>query len=247
MPRTALAALVSLAFLTVLAVPSRAPAQDATELAALCIEAYGGEEAIAASSAFVQVGEIVSTVRDGGAGRILRAFHRPDKLRVEITYPDRDVELRVLVGSQGWRGGRPVSGPMHLSMVLQAIRLDYPGFILAAPEQLSEADRVWRNGQAFRVLVMDVGAGLTVSAEIDPETGRIQRTIARIPFERLPEGLEFVTEYSDFREVSGALFAFRETTYAQGRHTADITLEEVTTYDVLPAERFDPDPSNSES
>ena len=93
---------------------------------------------------------------------------------------------------------------------------------------------------------MDVGAGLTVSAEVDAETGRIHRTIAHIPYERVPQGLEFVNEYSDFREVNGVLFAFRETTYAQGRHTADITLEEVNTFDVLPAEHFDPDPSNSE-
>lgn len=246
MPRTVLAALVSLAHVTVLAVPSQAPAQDGAELAALCIEAYGGEEAIAAASAFMQIGEIVSTGRDRGAGRLLRAFHRPDKLRVEILYPDEDVEIRVLVGNQGWRGGRPVGGAMHLAMVLQAIRLDYPGFILAAPEQLAEADPVERDGQSFRVLVMDVGAGLTVAAEIDAETGRIHRTIAHIPYERVPQGLEFVNEYSDFREVNGVLFAFRETTYAQGRHTADITLEEVNTFDVLPAEHFDPDPSNSE-
>ena len=38
--------------------------------------------------------------------------------------------------------------------------------------------------------------------------------------------------------VGGVLFAFKEVTYAQGRHTADITLEEVKTYDVLPAEYF---------
>lgn len=243
MPRTALAALVSLAFLTVLAVPLEA--QDGAELAALCVEAYGGSEAIGAASAFVQIGEIRSAGRSSGAGRILRAFHRPDKLRVEILYPDRDVELRVLVGNRGWRGGRAVSGPMHLAMVLQAIRLDFPSFLLAAPEQLSEGDPVEREGKTLRVLVLDVGAGLTLSVEIDPETGRIHRTISHIPFTGSPEPLEFVNEYSDFREVNGVLFAFHEVAYAQGRHTADITLEEVNTYDVLPAEHFDPDPSNS--
>ncbi|MEK6255092.1 MAG: hypothetical protein N2B05_10380, partial [Gemmatimonadales bacterium] len=223
----------------------RAPAQDAAELAALCVEAYGGADAIAAASAFMQVGEIVSTGRPE-PGRILRAFHRPDKLRVEIAYPDRDVELRVLVASKGWRGGQPVSGPMHQSMVLQAIRLDFQAFLLAAPEQISEVDPVERDGRTFRVLVLDVGAGLNLSAEVDPETGRIHRVIAHIPFDRLPDGLKFINEYSDFREVNGVLFAFKEVTYAQGRHTADITLEEVTTYDVLPAEYFDPDPSKSE-
>jgi len=244
-PRNILAALVSLGCLSVLAIPSRAPAQEAAELASLCVDAYGGPEAIAAASAFVQVGEIVSTGRSSGAGRILRAFHRPDKLRVEVAYPDRDVELRVLVGSRGWRGGQPVGGPMHLAMVLQAIRLDFPSFLLAAPEQISEADPIEREGRTFRVLVLEVLAGLTVSAEIDPETGRVHRTTARIPFEGASSHLEFVNEYSDFREVSGVLFAFREVMYAQGRHTADITLEKVTTFDVLPTEHFDPDPSNS--
>lgn len=247
MPRTALAGLIALALFTLLVVPSTAPAQDAAELAALCIEAYGGEEAIAAASAFVQTGEIVSTGRSSEPGRILRAFHRPDKLRVEISYPDRDVELRVLVGNKGWRGGRPVGGPMHHSMALQAIRLDYPAFLLAAPEQVSEGEPLERDGRAFRVLVMDVGAGLTLSAEVDPETGRIHRTIAHIPFDRVPDGLEFINEYSDFREVNGVLFAFKEVAYAQGQHTADITLEEMKTYDVLPADHFDPDPSAASS
>ncbi len=89
--------------------------------------------------------------------------------------------------------------------------------------------------------------GPTLSAEVDPETGRIHRTIAHIPFDRLLEGLEFINEYSDFREVNGVLFAFKEVTYAQGQHTSDITLEEVKTYDVLPAEHFDPDPSAASS
>ncbi|MCL7959587.1 MAG: hypothetical protein M8861_05265 [marine benthic group bacterium] len=65
--------------------------------------------------------------------------------------------------------------------------------------------------------------------------------------DRVPGGLEFINEYSDFREVNGVLFAFMEVTYAQGQHTADVTLEEVKTYDVLPAEHFDPDPSAASS
>jgi len=230
-------------FLTALTVPLAA--QDAAELAVLCVDAYGGPEAIAAATAFVQAGEIVSVGRRGGTGRILRAFHRPDKLRVEIAYPDREAEVRVLLGDRGWRKGRPVGGPMHQSMVLQAIRLDFPSFLLAAPEQISEVEPMKRDGTTFRVLVLDVGAGLTLAAEIDPETGRVHRTIAHIPFEGLPQPLEFVNEYSDFRLVNGVLFAFHEVMYAQGRHTADITLEDVRTYDVLPAENFDPNTSDT--
>ncbi len=239
MRRTAPAALISLVLLTVLAVPPHAPAQDAAELAALCVEAYGGEEAIAAASAFVQVGEILVAGSEQGPGRILRAFHRPDRLRVEIDRPDRDPEVRVLVGNQGWRGGRPVGGPMHQSMVLQAIRRDYAAFLLAAPEQLTEAPPVDRGGTAFRVLVLEIGRGLSLAAEIHPETGRVHRTIARIPMEGAPQPLEFLNEYSDFRAVEGVLFAVREATYAQGRHTSDITLESVETYDTLPAESFE--------
>lgn len=77
-------------------------------------------------------------------------------------------------------------------------------------------------------------------------------TVLAVPLEaqdgaELAALLGFTNEYSDFREVNGVLFAFKEVTYAQGRHTADITLEEVKTYDVLPAEHFDPDPSGSSS
>ena len=168
-PRTALAGLVSLALFTLLVVPSNAPAQDAAELSALCVEAYGGEEAIAAASAFVQTGEIVSTGRSPEPGRILRAFHRPDKLRVEIQYPDRDVELRVLVGSKGWRGGRPVGGPMHYSMVLQAIRLDYPAFLLAAPEQVSEGEPLRQLAQRLCIPLFEPGGALS---QLRPEVQR---------------------------------------------------------------------------
>ena len=243
MSRTVLAAFVPLGFLTVCAVPSRA--QDAAELTALCIEAYGGPDAIAAASAFVQTGQIVSTARVGSAGRILRAFQRPDRLRVEVAYADRDVEVRVLSGGRGWRDGRPVSGPLHSSMVLQAIRLDLPSFLLVATEQISEGEPIERDGHMFRVLALEVGGGLALTAEIDPKTGRIHRTIAHISLEGSPRPLEFITEYSDFRDVNGVLFAFREVTHAQGRHTADITLEDVRTFDVLPDEHFDPDPGRT--
>jgi len=241
-----LAFLVSLSPLTVLAVPSRAPAQDAAGLVALCVDGYGGQAAIAAVSAFVQVGAIVTAGGAGEPGRLFRAFHRPDRLRVEIDRPDRDPEVRVLVGDRGWRAGRPVGGPLHQAMVLQAVRLDLGAFLLAAPEQVSEAKPVLRDGTEYRVLVLAIGEGLTMSAEIHPETGRVHRTIGRIPMEGAPRPLEFVNVYSDYREVNGVWFAFRETTYAQGRHTSDITLKEVRTYDVLPEEHFDPGLSVSE-
>ena len=54
-------------------------------------------------------------------------------------------------------------------------------------------------------------------------------------------------EIPDVTFHRNVLFAFKEVTYAQGQHTSDITLEEVKTYDVLPAEHFDPDPSAASS
>ena len=218
---------------------SEATAQDAKELAALCIEAYGGEEAIAAANAFVQRGEIVTAGGTGEPGRIYRAFSRPDRLRVEVDRPDRDPEVRVLVGDEGWRGGRPVGGAMHLSMVLQAIRMDFGAFLLAAPEQIGEARPVVRDGTEYRVLVLEIGRGLTLTAEIHPETGQVRRSIARIPVEGMPRPFEFINIYSDYREVGGVMFAFREVTYAQGRHTSDITLTEVEIVESLPDVEFE--------
>lgn len=222
--------------------PAIAAAQSSAGLVDAVVEAYGGRAAIGAASAFVQTGEIAPALRGSGTpGRILRAFHRPDRLRVEITYPDREPEVRVLVGDRGWRAGQPVTGPLHQSMVLQAIRLDLPSFLLAFPDRLVQSSPVERGGRTYAVLVLDVGQGMTLTAEIEPDTGRVRRTTAHIPIEGMPQPLEFVSEYADYREVGGVMFAFREKTYAQGRHTADITLEEVRTFDVLPAEHFSPD------
>ena len=102
MPRNILVALVSLGCLSVLAIPSRAPAQEAAELASLCVDAYGGPEAIAAASAFVQVGEIVSTGRSSGAGRILpnspsssRSRSPTEAVRPSLRPPGRAVDLSV--------------------------------------------------------------------------------------------------------------------------------------------------------
>jgi hypothetical protein len=57
--------------------------------------------------------------------------------------------------------------------------------------------------------------------EVDPETGHILKSTGR------SEGVDFSTAYSDFRNVDGLLFAFREANSAQGMATGTNEISKV--------------------
>jgi hypothetical protein len=212
----------SLALAALHGLPAEPSARD---LARRCVAAHGGAEAIARASGFVQEGTVTSLLHPGMTGRIGRAFRRPGRLRVEIAYPDRSGEVRVLDGSEGWRDGVPASGPQLASMVLHAARLDLPALLAEKGRRLADRGTWQHEGKALRVLGLEVGPGLEVEVGIDPETGLILRSRSFTVGPGRP--VEFVTSYSEFREVGGVVFAFREGNWANGATTGETVLSRV--------------------
>jgi hypothetical protein len=219
--------------------PSRpAPAAD---LVARCVAAYGGPAAVRAGAAFRQEGTVTSVLHPGATGRIARLYQRPGRLRVETAWPDGQGEIRVLDGARGWRDGAPAAGPPFTAMVLQAARLDLPAILSARGAKVAERGTWEHEGKRLRVLAVEVDPGVEVEAGIDPASGRIlrSRSVGAPPSGGAPP-VEFVTTYSDFREVDGVLFAFREGNWASGATTGETVLAAVAAVPAVPDGMFAP-------
>ncbi|HZZ85865.1 MAG TPA: hypothetical protein VFE30_15125 [Anaeromyxobacteraceae bacterium] len=219
---TALAAALAL---LVAAAPARA-ADDLSHLLRRSVEVYGGAKALAKVGAVKQTGRVTAVMRGNAEGRLVRLYAAPRNLRVDIAYPDGNGESRVLQGERGWRQGQPAQGMQLAAMVLQAARLELPRVFFQDPEKVADAGVVERNGKKLRAVAVDLGGGLALSAEIDPETGYILHTSGGGP---IAGGMRiaFETDYSDFRKVNGILFAFHEDNFANGVHTGETFLDKV--------------------
>ena len=209
-------------------------------LVVLSIDAYGGEVALAGASRMIQTGIVTSTMRSGASGRIVRLYERPVRLRVGIEYPQGESETRILDGGRGWRNGGVASGPMYQAMLLQAARLGLPAILLEFQASLQDLGEIERAGVRLRAVGLEFHQGLTVTAEIEPETGRILRSAGTISGADGRPALSFATEYSDFREIDGVLVPFREVNYAQGRRTGETQLDSVEFLQEIPAGSFRP-------
>lgn len=238
---TSRAAAAALAMALVFAAPASAPAagNGIGPLVDRVLAAYGGKAALERAVAVRETGRVLSTMRGGRAGTLLRAFERPGRLRVEIAYPEETPEIRVLDGAQGWRDGKRSAGPPFAAMVLQAARLGLPLGLDANRAKLRDLGSAVEDGKPVRSLELPVGDGMTLTVGIDPDSGRIVRSAGRAPGG--PGGaIEFVTLYDDFRTVDGVLFPFREVNVAMGQKTGDTILEKIETLPALPPGTFRP-------
>jgi hypothetical protein len=235
-----LAPLLALALLAEPTVVGSPPPDGLAALVAQTVEAYGGRQALERLPAMVQEGEVTSLLRDGAVGRMSRIFQRPGRLRVAIAYGgEGDTERRVVDGARAWRDGMDVSGtPSGQAQALQAARLDLPYLLATRAGQVVDRGPVTRGGRTFHAVTLPLGSGLELTAEIDPGTGQVVRAVGRV---RGPAGeSEFVTDYSDFRKVSGVLVPFREVSHAMGRRTGEITLSRVELLREAPTGAFQP-------
>lgn len=209
-------------------------------LIVLSVDAYGGEDALAGASRMIQTGTVSSIMRSGATGKIVRLYERPIRLRVEIEYPGDESEVRILDGGRGWRNGVPASGPMYQAMLLQTARLGLPAILLDFQASIQDLGEIERGGVRLRAVGLEFHQGLSVTAEIDPESGRIVRSAGTISGRDGRPALTFATEYSDFRDVDGVLVPFHEVNYAQGRRTGETWLESVELLQDVPAGSFRP-------
>src|SRR5512138_2020253 len=74
--------------------PAALPRREVDVVIDRVLAAYGGRERLARATTRRDEGRVVARM-GGKEGRVLRAFRRPDHLRVELHYPDH-AELRIL-------------------------------------------------------------------------------------------------------------------------------------------------------
>lgn len=198
-------------------------------------QAYGGAAPVRRIAAVREEGTLESP---RGVAKTVRVFAPPDRLRVEIAYPNGGGEVRVLDGPMGFRNGESVTGPPHDAMVLQAARMDLPGLLLRRRTKLVDLGPVEHEGRKLRGIGVPLAPRLSLAVMVDPQTARIVRSEGALPG---PGGqMRFATDYSDFRRVNGVLFAFHESTFASGQHTGETRLDRIEVLAHPPSEAFRP-------
>lgn len=202
------------------------------------LKAYGGKEALARVNAYRMEGSVTSVMR--GSGALVRTFSRPDRLRIALDYPGHP-ELRILDGRRGWRsdgkGGTPAAeGFLLTSMALQAARANLPWLLderRATLKLLAPMD-----GGKLQGVEIGIGEGLTLTVYVETATGRIVRTSGVLATAAMKTN--FATTYSDFREVDGVLFPFREGNSASNQSTGDTVITGVVVNPPLKESDFRP-------
>ena len=223
--RFARAAAALLLFALAVPAPVRAGrAETVHDRVSRVLAAYGGWGKLARVKSYRVEGDFFSAMRHSTVPTT-RVFARPDRFKTLIDYPDR-LEARLVDGARGWRtepGGAlgEVHGPMLMAMVLQAARCDVP-WILAERESLARfIDPLERDGVLLPGLEIPLGDGLVFRAWTDPVTFLVRVSQGALTDGRM--ATHFETVYSDFRDVGGLKFAFREENFASGTQTG-ITL-----------------------
>jgi hypothetical protein len=233
--------LASLLILACAALPGAARAVESLDgLLDRTMKAYGGVDALRKAAAVRETGKVTSLMRGGAAGDIVREFERPDRLRVFIRYGGSDTEVRVYDGKTGWREGKAVQGPPLDAMVLQAARLALPLILSDRRANLVDKGTSTVDGKELRTVDLPLGNGLTLTAGIDPVSGRIVRSSGTGGMGMGGRTLEFVTRYSDYRVVHGVLHPFVEENYANGFVTGETTLSRVEVLESFPPGTFRP-------
>ncbi len=229
------------AIATMLTILAAAPAwgDEATDLAALVVAAYGGAEAIEAGGSFRQSGTLDS-FRHGKAGRVERLFSRPDRLRIEIRIPGAPPESRILDGERGWRDGKDVPPMMAKAMLLQAARFDLPYLIMQAGDDLEFLGPVDRgDGRDLKGLEIPMDEGLRLIVVVDAASGHIVSSHGLI--EVAPgQGMEFATAYGAYKDLGGRFLAAEESHFAQGQATGKTVLTASEVVETFPEDAFRP-------
>jgi hypothetical protein len=176
---------------------------DVDDLVAKVMTAYGGTAAWSKVTAFRETGTVTPATRPG-EGKLTREWQRPDRLRVEIVYP-ASTEVRIVDGDHGTQNGKEAVGMGLEAMRLQAARLSLPALLIEKRQALRDLGN--------HKIEIPMSTTISMVVEIDPTSGHIIKSTGK------GAGIEFSTDYSDFRTVDGLLFAFREENSAQGTRT----------------------------
>ena len=179
------------------------------------VEAYGGEAALTRALGYIQHWRVIRS-SDGVEGEETRRVTLPERLYVNLKYPDKE-EARVLEGDVGIkifdkRVKKQAFGPMLDAMKLQLLRI-YNPLVL---EKFS--DRIEMVSQQNGYILKLSGNGVECDYYVDPKNFRIEKTVGKLKIG--PTDMEFVTLYKDFTRYGSVLMPSKEIKYAGGVQTA---------------------------
>ena len=186
------------------------------------IAAYGGEENVQKLGSVVQEWDLLALTRNQ-QGSDKRSIHLPAQLKVELTYPDKQ-ETRVLDGGTGYavfgdREPAAASAMQTNAMRLQLMRFYSP---LTLRERIDSLELSEGDGYLSLTLRED---GLQAEYFVDTETWHIVKVVGTLTVNGAT--MQFVTEYSEFSTVDGALVPHRENKFVGGMNTAILRLRNI--------------------
>lgn len=222
-----------------LAVAQPAAASEVTALIDRVLAAYGGWERLSQVQGYRMEGQTL-TSHDKPAAPMSRVLLRPDRLKVSLSYPNQP-EVRILDGNRGLRSNAArqlvaAEGVMLDSMVLQRARADIPWILHERRSDARSCPPGRQQGVELSCVEMGLGEGLRLQAYVEPKGARVVRTICYL--DRGGMNITFDNRFRDFRPVDGVTFAFREESYAGGRHTASTEIKRVVVNPKLPETEF---------
>lgn len=157
-------------------------------------------------------------------GTDTRSIHAPDKLRVDLGYPEKS-ETRILNGDIGhviFEGKPPeqVSGMQLIAMRLQLMRLYSPLMLRNKIDSVSLIEE----GDLLALSLVE--NGVHVHYMVNKDKWLIEKVAGTVIMNH--GEIQFLTEYSDFSVVEGVLMHHKENKFAAGMNTAVLQLRKVT-------------------
>lgn len=189
---------------------------------------YGGVDAILAVGALRLTGRVVDGVATPGeAPRFERLLALPDRYRSLVTLGGLEREALILYGNRAFRDGAEVTGLARADLIrLEAVRTFLPAELARRRTTLLDRGEARRRGHLVRLVEVPLSDHASLTAEIDPASGAILRSVARA------SGREAVVSFRSLRPVGGVLFPFTEELEARG-HKQTLVIEQV---DLLPVD-----------
>ncbi|MCK5236348.1 MAG: hypothetical protein KAR06_05105 [Deltaproteobacteria bacterium] len=182
------------------------------------IAAYGGKKNLEKLKSYRQIWAIKSMM-GGAAGSESRFVDGDKRLRVEVVYP-KSAEIRLIDGERGFRvsnaGMVDAKGPSLFAMKLQRLRVSSLLYLLEKKQFLTLSEV-----EGFTVLSFKEGE-LTGNYYINPKTFMIEKFSGS--FMMGDRQMEFIAQYSEFKEVDGVVMPHKELKSAMGITTAEMTL-----------------------
>jgi len=195
---------------------------NTNELLDQMISSYGGAKTLEKlNRPYKQIWQLNAVSRHA-QGNDTRHIELPEKLEVELTYPNNS-ETRILVGDQGLKiydktRKEEAKGPALDAMRLQRMRLYSP---LMLKNKIANIKLSEKNN--YYCLTLTEG-DLIAEYFVNKQTHMIDIVIGTLQMGEMK--MQFKTEYHDYKMEDGVMLPHREIKYAGNVNTAVLTLQE---------------------